>query len=148
MQNLRHTSATKDGAMIPKTYFNPAILSLVDLFISEGYQSYSDLPEGDQERLTATIIRVQGEDAYSCIVECEEFSEVIRLFSDYLLTGKKESAIDLAETMRVNAIGHYSYFLDLLFAERLDSTRISRNLDRGLTVIKDRQTGESIWVRA
>lgn len=132
---------------IPKCYYNSEIIKLVNYYISEGYTSFRSLDENDQDKLTEKCIQVLGNDADRCITDIDEFSQTLHHFKNYLLTGKKEYAFDLAETMRRNANQHFSEVMDQLFADMTSENENEANKLAGLKPIKDNVTGEQRWVR-
>jgi len=76
------------------------------------------------------------------------FISIYHHFKKYLLSGQKEYALDLAETMRKNANDYFASMMDELFAERMDETGVEVMIEFGMTPRQDKVTGEIIWKRA
>jgi hypothetical protein len=103
---------------LPRFYYHKDITSLVEWYVESGHRSYRKLDIIDKEKLAATCINILGDDAYSCIIEPEEFSLTLQNLKKYLFLGQKEYAIDLAENMKLSAVKYFEEDLDELFAEK------------------------------
>lgn len=123
-------------------YYNFSIIKLVDEFVSEGFELFSKLEEIDQDMLSAECIKTLGNDSYNCIIQPDDFDQVLHHFTQYLMTAKREYAQDMAETMRKNANLYFAEKLDPIFTERTNLYRHNSSIEGGLKAVRDQQTGE------
>jgi hypothetical protein len=91
---------------------------MVDYQIREGFESYDDLEETDQELIASECIKLLGNDAYDFIVEPDNFSKAISHFQKFIATGSQLEGYDFLSILRENAIHHYAPIMNELFMER------------------------------
>jgi len=131
--------------MIPKYMYKKEITGLVDSLIRCGYESYAGLEDHDKDFLTAECMKALGTDCYNAIIEHDNFEQTVEHFVRYLLKGSHSQAYALAETMRNNAVEHFTYEMDQLFAERVADRRIATFIEAGLQPIRHLDNGEVTW---
>lgn len=127
---------------IPPCYYHPSILRLIDSYVRDDIKRYSDLEQYDKELITAQILEVLGEEAYDAIIQSDNLHSTIHHLKQYMVTGQKEYAFDLAETMSKNASVYYIDVMDLLFSERVDERMHDVNRENGFYPRRDSVTGE------
>ena len=132
--------------LIPKIYYSKEILKLIQYYINEGYDSYSALCEIDRQEISAACIHVLGDDAYTALIDHEDFDIVLHHFKQFMKTGKQEYAVDMAVTMSKNAIEYFEEDMNNLFAEKINEYEWDTNFEAGLKPMKDQMTGETIWL--
>jgi hypothetical protein len=131
--------------LIPRCYYDKTLLKLIDNFIRDGHNLYSNLDEIDQELITAQCIDILGNDAADCIVECANITWTLNHFTKFLRTSKSEHSYDLAQTMSKNAREYFARDMDELFKERLDEYHEDNMIDAGFKKNKDPINGEITW---
>lgn len=105
---------------IPTCYYDKSITKLIDSLIDDGYSSYSELRDIDKQEITAQCIQALGDDAYSCIIEPDDFCKTMSHFKKFLITCDSDEIQDMAEVMRKNAIDYFSDDMDTLFLNALE----------------------------
>lgn len=130
---------------IPKCFYDKKITSLINSYIQEGCGSYDELDDSEKENLTSECINILGDDAYTCIIEPQDFSKTIRQFSKYLKTADMDEAHELLNTMKKNAIEHYADYLNQMFLERIEEISYEYRKEKGFLPTKDMNTGELLW---
>jgi hypothetical protein len=141
-KNQPHFNAPRTGLnMMHKT-----LLDLIDAHISEGTTNYSDLDDASKETLVAHMIKITGTDAYECIIQPDDFTQTLHHFTQYLLKGEKEHALDLAQTMVKNAVDHYESELECVFSTRYEQKLANQKYENGLRPYQDGTTGETLWI--
>lgn len=128
-------------------YHHPEIVEVIDLWIGDGYKSYHDLSDGIKEQLALLCMKHLGTDAYSCIIEPDNFTQTLHHLMKYMETGQKEYALDLAETMNKNAVEYFSDALSELFDERYADHEADIMHEAGFVTHQDRDNGEIRWVK-
>jgi translation initiation factor 2B subunit (eIF-2B alpha/beta/delta family) len=88
---------------------------------------------------------VLGGDAYNCIIDHENFDQTMHHLKQYLLTGERDYALDLAETMRKNALEYFADALDSLFDEKYSEWEYESNLSSGLKPMRYKDNNELRW---
>ena len=104
---------------IPNCYYDKALLKLIDNNISDGFKSYSSLEDIEKELIAAQCIEILGDDAYTCIIESENFYKTLNHFKKFLRTADQSESYDLVQSMIKNAVEYFTDVMDLLFDERL-----------------------------
>jgi len=128
--------------------YRKEITALVDSLIRCGYESYATLEEVDKDFLTAECLKALGTDCYNAIIEHDNFEATVEHFVRYLLKGSHSQAYELAETMRKNAVEHFTYEMDQLFAERVADKRVEQYIEAGLRPTRHLDNGEIRWTAA
>lgn len=131
--------------IIPNCFYDQEIINFIDLWIDEGYESYDKLDIGLKEKLTSMCIKQLGDDAYNCIIDPEDFTQTVHHLRKYIESGLREYALDLAETMRKNAVEHFDCLLSQLYEERINEKLIIHKINLGLITIQDKVNGEIKW---
>lgn len=111
---------TRVHIFVPKCFYQPFILQLIDSHISNGITSYDDLEEIDKDELTVKCMAALDNDAYVAITEADDYKTMIKYLCEYINHGGSDKAYDLAEKLRTNAISYFSNELNQLFQERLN----------------------------
>lgn len=130
---------------IPNCFYNQEIINFIDLWIDEGYEVYYKLDIGLKEKLTSLCIKQLGDDAYSCIIEPNDFTQTLHHLRKYIESGQREYALDLAETMRKNAVEYFDNVLSELYEERLNERQSLIRYELGLVPRIDKINGEISW---
>ena len=130
---------------IPRCYYNKALIKIIDGYIEDGFNSYSDLSESDKEIVTAQCIDILGDDAYSCIIDSENFHKTLSHFTKILRTADKDYSYELVDTMRKNATAYFIDDMDELFDERCRDRYLEKMYDYGMKSYVDPINGETIW---
>lgn len=132
--------------IIPRVYYHKDIIALINSYIDDGFTSYHSLPEIDQERISAECIKILGTDAYDCIIQSDDFDITLHHLKQYLLTGQREYALDLAETMSKNAVQYFTNIMDSLFSDMSSKKQYENNIACGLKISSNNLNGEIQWV--
>lgn len=132
--------------IIPHCFYAHEIISFIDLWIDEGYKSYNNLDYALKETLSALCIKHLGEDAYSCIIDPGDVTQTLHHLRKYIETGQREYALDLAETMRKNAVDHFEDILSHLYEERCEEKQSLRFCELSLVRKVDKINGEISYI--
>lgn len=124
---------------------NKTLIRMIDDLIQGGSPSWKNLDEIDQELLVSEAMRGMGDDAYVCITESEEMSDILIQLRRHLNTGN--NMYDLAFAMEKAVIKYFSPELEALFLERKSSLDSDFYYENGYVPSINQQNGETEWSR-
>lgn len=124
---------------------NKTLIRMIDYLIQGGSPSWKNLDEIDQELLVSEAMRGLGDDAYVCITESDEMSEILLELRRHLNTGN--NMYDLAYVMTESVKKYFSPELEALFLERKSSLDSDFYYENGYLPSINQQTGETEWSR-
>lgn len=100
---------------IPKFLFEKPIYDLVEAFVADGATSYSKLSSLDKDDIVCAIRKVLGPDAYSLLIDFENFENVMNSYCSFLKTANSEDAYEFMCDLRKGSHEVYAFDLDMLF---------------------------------
>jgi hypothetical protein len=128
--------------------FDKELIKAIDRLIQDdGYTSYDKLDDIVKEDLTIIAMDCLGEDAYTAVIEVDDLAGMLNDIKGYIATGGIDEAVNLAETIKKNAIKHFDNCFEELFLERLNLIQCEINRENGLVPIVDSVNGETTWAK-
>ncbi len=124
------------------------LIKEIDLLIENGNTSFLNLDDTDKDTLITLKIKSRKNNAYECITDANDTQEIVNAMGKFIFLRSTDSAIELAESMRDNAIQFYTSDLTELFNERLQIIESDTHYENGLKPIQDQSNGEITWKRA
>ncbi len=133
---------------VPKYLTGKEFIVLIDkLILDDGYTSYAKVDDLSKEALTVMAIQSLNSDAYNAIIDVPDFDGTLNDLITYIMNGGVDEAVNLAETLKINAIQHFEDSFDELFSERFGELECERKREAGLHPITDHVNGEVRWIR-
>ena len=133
---------------IPKYLTEKDFILLIDkLILDDGYTTYAKVDDLSKETLTVMAISALKGDAYNAIIDVPDFEGTLSDLTTYIMNGGIDEAVNLAETLKNNAIQHFDEHFDELFQERFDELECERKREAGLKPVIDHVNGEVRWSR-
>jgi hypothetical protein len=121
------------------------IVRNIKSLIDEGYKSYYDLSIGDQESLLSIVIKQLGNDAMDALVDQPE--NLLHHLQNYMLTGKFEHTLDLAETMSHMLSKHYSLYIAEVYDEIVIENIATTQHEHDRILVIDKVNGERKYIQ-
>ncbi len=130
---------------IPKCFYSKEITNLIDSYIDQGCSSYHDLDDYEKENISAECIRILGNDAYVCLIESDNISNVFDNLIKFMKTSDMDYGYELLRAITSNAVDHFSNYIQHIFSERLDEFNNIKKLEKGLKPMVNINNGETTW---
>jgi hypothetical protein len=128
--------------------FDKELIKEIDRLIQDdGHKSYDSLNDMAKEDLVIIAMDCLGEDAYTAVIEVDDLAGMLSDIKGYIATGGIDEAVNLAETIKKNAIKHFESCFEELFIERFNGLQCEINREDGLVPIVDSVNGETRWVK-
>lgn len=128
--------------LIPRCYYNPTILKLIDHQIDLGFKSFDSLDELDQEQIVAEVLKIVGTESFQDIADQDCLNNLIK----YMQTYDADHAFELINRMKNNAVDKFSPYMNALFDERLNENTNSNRREREMRSTVDAINGEIRWL--
>lgn len=93
------------------------ITKLIGNFILQGAATFSALDDIDKEELTIMAMSNLKGDAYTVIINADDFDSTLKYMMRFIHSGDSYDALMLAETMRANAIQYFAEDFEYVFNE-------------------------------
>lgn len=133
---------------IPLFLYDQQIINIIDrLILEEGYRSYSEVDDLDQDSLSVLAMQALGEDTYITITDSADFDNIVHNLTKYILQSTTDNAVQLASNLKSGVIDFFRQDFTDLFAERFDQINDDLMREAGLKASVDVITGEMTWAR-
>lgn len=122
-------------------WLNKKLVQKIEDFIGDGFYSYEKLKDDDKDDLIYLCLEHRGENAYECISESEEIRLTIYHLREFMKHRKKESAMDLVETIVKGTHEYFKSSLTEMFEEiyhgyKTEFLRERKDLENNVSNIK------------
>lgn len=128
--------------IIPRVFYHPSIVKLINHYIDLGFTSFDSLDDLDQEKLAMQCLKITGSDSLTELTD----ETCLKHLINYMDTYDTDYAYQLIVHMKSKAVDYFNHNISMLFEEELENHKNLIRREGGLSKIIDRINGEIRWV--